>query len=438
MKLIKRILALALALILTLTCFAGCSSKGKTMMELGDVEMSVNLFQLYLSRMKGTLCSSYYFGSQALKESFWDTVMNTDGTTYNKFYTESVLNSAKTYLAALHVFEERDLKLPESYVDEIDAEMERLVNEYANGSKKQFNAILADYGVNYKILREAYIIEAKIEYLNDTLFGANGSLISPNLVEDYYQQTYRRFKQVFLYTYDYVYVEDEKGDDIYYRADGRIAYDTEKGTKKTDANGDPVYDSNGDIIHIFMDEKGITRIAYDTEKGERKIKTDENGNGLIDYLPDNELQQVEYDAVQIMEMAKTGNFDGFDALVSKYNEDEGMNQYPNGYYLTATTDYDSPEVVEKLFEMEVGEVAKVSSEYGIHIIMRYETEERAYTKTENSDFFISTETGLYVFMEDMKKSLLADYLEQFKANIVVDEALLATADIKRIGANFYY
>lgn len=438
MKLLKRILAMALALIFTLTCFVGCSSLGKTMMELDGVELSVNLFQLYLSRMKGTLCSSYHFGSQGLKDSFWDTVMNADGTTYNDFYTDSVLESAKTYLAALYVFEERDLKLPDSYVDEIDAEMKRLVDEYADGSKNQFNAILAEYGANYKILREAYIIEAKIEYLNDTLFGADGSLIAGNLVEDYYQATYRRFKQVFLYTYDYVYEKDQKGDEIYYRSDGRIAYDTEKGTQKTDANGNPVYDANGDIIYTYMDDKGITRVAYDTEKGERKIKTDANGNGLIDTLPQDELQQLEYDAVQIMDMAKSGDFTGFDSLVSRYSEDAGMEKYPNGYYLTATTDYDSPEVVEKLFQMEVGEVAKVSSEYGIHIIMRYENEEGAYSKKENSDFFVSVDTGKYVFIEDMKKSLLSQYLAQFKEKIVVDDALLSTADIKRIGANFYY
>jgi len=88
--------------------------------------------------------------------------------------------------------------------------------------------------------------------------------------------------------------------------------------------------------------------------------------------------------------------------------------------------------------MEVGEVAKVSSEYGIHIIMRYENEEGAYSKKENSDFFVSVDTGKYVFIEDMKKSLLSQYLAQFKEKIVVDEALLSTADIKRIGANFYY
>ena len=41
----------------------------------------------------------------------------------------------------------------------------------------------------------------------------------------------------------------------------------------------------------------------------------------------------------------------FDSLVEKYNEDEGMDNYPNGYYLTENSDYDAPEVIEALFEM---------------------------------------------------------------------------------------
>ncbi len=434
MKSIKKFLGLTLALIIVLSCFVSCSSQGKTMMELEDSEISVNLFQLFLSRKKGSLCSGYGFGSTALSDSFWDTVMDKNGTTYNEYYTKEVLESTKTFLAALYVFEEKGLELPDSYIDEVDAEMDRLVEEDGEGSKRKLNAILADYGVNYKILREAYLLEAKISYLKDTLFGADGSLIAPNLVNDYYTQTYARFKQVFLYTYDYVYETDGDGEAIYYMKDGKtIAYDT-SATLKVDANGTPVTDQNGNKIYVTEDGK----IAYDKKNGTRKQKNDEKGNALLEDFTGNKLNQVIDEATQIYSQVTEGDFESFDKLVSEYSLDSGMQKYANGYYITETTDYDSPEVVEALFKLEVGQAQMVRSDYGIHIIMRYELEENGYAKDVNSDFFVSINTGNYVFMNDLKDQLLSDYLEQFKDKIVIDEALLSEADIKRIGANFYY
>ena len=93
---------------------------------------------------------------------------------------------------------------------------------------------------------------------------------------------------------------------------------------------------------------------------------------------------------------------------------------------------------EKLFTLKVGEWATVRSDYGVHIIMRYENEKEAYEMKEYGDFFISNTTGTYVFMEDLKNFLLSEYLEQFKANIVIDTTVMAQIDIKRASANFYY
>ncbi|MBQ9086522.1 MAG: peptidylprolyl isomerase [Clostridia bacterium] len=428
-----RAVALLLSILALLSCLIGCSSTGKTMMELDDSKISVNLFRLFLSRMKGSLCSSYSFGAEALQDSFWNKIMSVDGTTYNDYYTNTVLENTKTYLAALYVFEQKGLELPKSYVEEIDAELERLIEQDADGSKSKFNSMLSEYGANYKVLREAYLIEAKISYLNDMMFGSDGSLIAENLIEDYYEQTYARFKQVFLYTYDYVYETDGDGQDIYYKENGKISYDT-SATAKVGGNGAPVYDKNGDRIYVTEDG----RVAYDKKNGTRTNVLDSDGNKVIDQLPEAELNQTKADAAQIFEQAVKGDYDGFDKLVTKYSEDTGMEKYPNGYYMTATTSYDSPEVVEKLFQMEVGDVAQVSSEYGIHIFMRYDLEEEGYKKEENSDFFISTTNSNYVFMTDLKNKLLSDYLEPFKEQILLDESVFAQADIKSVGANFYY
>ena len=133
-------------------------------------------------------------------------------------------------------------------------------------------------------------------------------------------------------------------------------------------------------------------------------------------------------------MAKTeeGDFDSFDALI---DADE---QYKNGYYVTRESNVEATEVIDELFKMEVGDVKAVSSEYGIHIIMRYELEEDGYNKRENSDFFISTQTDNYVFITDIKNQLLSSYLESHMEKIIVDEVLLEGVDMKSVEPNFYY
>lgn len=430
----KKILILTLACILMLTSIVGCSSSGKTMIELEDSEISVNLFMLLLSRMKGKLASAYSFGSKALHDSFWDTVMDAStGKTYNDYYTDMVLENAKTYIAALYLFDDLGLKLPDSYVDGIDEELDSLIQNDAEGSKSTFNSLLSSYGANYTVLRDAMIMEAKISYLSDHLFGSDGSLIADNLIEEYYQETYVRFRHIFFFTTKPVYDVDINGDTVYFTEEGKIAYDKTNGQKKEE-NGEFVKDSNGDMIFFTSDGK----IAYDKKNGLPNPVLDDDGNVVTTKLNSDELIALS-DKVQLIieDQAKAGDYTLFDSLVEKYGEDEGMTVYPNGYYLTATSDYDSPEVVEKLFEMEEGEIERVDSEYGIHIVMKYELDEGGYADEKNTDFF-RTSDGSLAFMSTLKSVLLEQYVEKYKENIVVDEDLLATVSMKSVGANYNY
>ena len=195
-----KIISLLLAAIMLIGCFVGCSKKGETLLSIENTEISVNLYMLYLSRMKGLICAG---NSAATGDSFWDTIMSADGaTTYNKYYCDMVLENAKAYLAAAYEFDKRGYKLPQSTIDAINADIKDLMEADANGSKTQFNNILAQYGANYDVLREAYMIDAKMNYLKDAIYGADGSLIGENLYDDYYRNNYVRFKQIFFYTYD--------------------------------------------------------------------------------------------------------------------------------------------------------------------------------------------------------------------------------------------
>lgn len=435
MKLMKKIVALLMTALVISACLVACSSKtGKAMMTLEKAELSENVFSLYLSRMKGSLCSSYVYGSDALKDAFWDTKWDASGKTYNEHYTDLVLESAKNTLAALHVFEEKKLELPDSYLEEIDAEIEALMEQDAGGSRVEFDSILGEYGASYDVLREAYVIEAKVNYLMDTLLGEDGSLMGKEWINDYYEENYARFKQIFLYTSAYVYETDEDGQEIYYTSKGKIAYDT-SATPKTDGSGNAVKDANGDQVYVNADGK----VAYDITKGTRKQVTDAKGNPTRENLKGEELNAVIDESKAIYRQLMTGDTIGFEAMIGEYNEDKAMETYPNGYYMTAETEYDSPEVVAKLFEMEVGEVAWVRSEYGVHIIMRYELEEDGYDLKTNEDFFVNRNTGVYLFMTELKNLWMNEYLEPYKEKIeILDETVFEKVNIKNVGANFYY
>lgn len=429
-KTLAKALALALCLALLITALLGCASSGKTFMKIDDTEMSVNIYKLFLSRMKGRLASSAYFGQSALRADFWDTYMSASGETYNDYYTKEVLEDTKEYLAALRMFDELGLELPKSYIEEIDEELKELIEQDANGSKNEFNAILAEFGVNYKMLREAYIIEAKLAYLNDYLFGTDGSKISSVLMEDYYQANYVRFKHVFVYTYDLEYETDDKGNDIYYDANNnkKIAYKTEGATKTADK------DKFGD--YIYVDSEG--NISYDKINGKRSPVFDEDGSQKTRKYTEEELIAASDYAQMVLEKCEEKNYTLFDTLVEKYTEDEGMYTYTSGYYLTADSDYDAPEVRDALFEMKDGEIKRIDSDYGIHIVMKYKLDEGGFSKEINSDFFVDTKTGGYRFMTDLKNYLLSEQLKPYKEKIKIDEGLLEGVDIKSVGANYYY
>ena len=147
MKQTKKLLAFALAFIMLAFCFAGCADKGQPLLKVDNVEISVNIFELYLSRMKGNL--SVTLGERVNSDSFWDTLVDVyDKTTYNTKYTEEVLDSAKTYAAALALFEEKGLSLSDSEIKEIDERLEEMVATDGGGSKSAFNAIIGQYGAS--------------------------------------------------------------------------------------------------------------------------------------------------------------------------------------------------------------------------------------------------------------------------------------------------
>jgi len=436
-KKIIRALSLLLSVLMIVLSFTSCRSLGEPILTLDGTELSENVYMLFLSRLKGNLASAANYSTEALKDSFWDMVVSNDGTTRDESYKSQILEECKFYLAALDLFDELRLKLPDSYIEEIDRNLADLVEGDANGSKTAFNSILAEYGANYDVLREAFLIEAKLSYLNEYLYGKGGSKIGAEVIEDYYQSKYVRFKHVFFYTYTPVYETDSDGNDIYYLDTyaKKVAYDT-SALKRRAADGSEAKDKNGDIIYETADGK----IAYDKKNGSRAPLYDDNGYIVTRKFTEKELISVNDDATLIMEALEgnEGNYTLFDSYVENYSEDEGSLKYTNGFYMTAESNYDSPEVLEAVLEMENGEIRKIYSEYGIHIVMKYELDKNGYAKTENSDFFVSANTGNFVFINELMSILLSERLSRAISAVKVNGESYDAISIKNIGANFYY
>ena len=122
--------------------------------------------------------------------------------------------------------------------------------------------------------------------------------------------------------------------------------------------------------------------------------------------------------------------------MDKHNVVYGEESYPDGYYLSdiESAGYDDylSEMLEKLKDMEVGEIAYLESDYGYHIIMRYELDAGRFGDSLYKEWFEGLDSAL------INKLFLAKCEDVIK-DISENEGNLGKAkSIKDIGINFDY
>jgi len=460
-KKLLRAASLLLACLLTLLCTVSCANRGKTLLSIKkdgySATLSVNLYELMMTRMKGMLYFSEITnnGVDASNPLFWeyqDTYNGKDLQTIDEYYRDSILENCKTYLAALYLCKVHNVTLSASEQDKIDARMEELVKTDGDGSKTKLNATLSPFAVNYNILRDAYELDALIQKLKDTLYGQNAALIGNNLKNTYLQENFVHFRQIFLATYNFVYERDEFGNDVYYYPDGeskgRIYYDVYNGAVGLDKDGKEIKDDNGDTVY-FVKGSDQKEIAYDTVNGVREPlmvgteqKTEEMTKG--------ELDAVAAQKDELLLALKNSTNAEFEAKIlelEKENNPQGDNsstgtQYDDGIYLSKKIDYTTvgfahfDKIIAALDEMEVGEVTCVQSSFGYHIIKKYEHTENAFEKEGNEDYFAN---DYFNFYDDMVDDLMLAECQKYYDDIVVSEKVLEAAPKMRdVAVNSYY
>lgn len=326
-KILIPVTALLLAVMLLLS---GCAAHGKTLMKAGDEEISIHVFQLYLSRMRYSLKLA---GDNVDAEGYWDMHINTDNLTQGAYYTDQVFEGLKQIAAALILYNELGLKLSKETEDQIDELIDQMIEEVGGGSKSQFNSVLSAYGANITTLRDSYIIEAKIDQLKNELYGEDCEKIAATAKEQFYQEMYYRGKQFGLSNLYHAHDKDEYGQSVYYQKN-------DKGTLVTDDKGNPVIlyqTESSEDVEVFRTEetdrsgniiyRKLGGIAYDTKNGTPKDDKRDAAGDLIYYDKDGNIAYDKNTEDGKIRAVAEGGVTVYRHMVPAYDETNGILKY---------------------------------------------------------------------------------------------------------------
>ena len=428
MKKTTKILCLILTLILCIPLFVSCEAK--TLITYEDKTLSVNVYEFLLSRMKGTLA---YYGYEVDSPGFWRTVVSLEeGTTYNDYFRATIMQQAVYYVVADKMFDENKLTLTEAQEKNIND----LISAYVKkaGSKSKLNAELKEYGVNYEILGEVLTLEAKIEVLKDHLYGEKGEKIDTEVKEEYFNENYVAFKQIFLATYEYVTDKDRFGDTVYYTDEKHktISYDKTNGKTETDEFGKTVKDIFGNDEYFTPDGK----IAYDKTNGVIGYVTNKDGDKVIEELSEDKKSEIYQKAKQYAADCNE-NVALFEEYAEKYGESESNDLvylYSSSGYYAAQNDAVAyfDDMAELLDSLDAGECTVYKSAYGYHVLAKYENEQGAYADEKNKDTFSD-------FTDSLITRLFESECAKREKGVKIDESVFEEApDMIDVGTNTLY
>ena len=319
MKRIK-ITALILCVVMSLAVLTSCA-KPVTAMEYEGKEVTVNHYSYWLSLIK-----SKYVSSANDTAEYWATKYS-NGETYEEKMREIVDYNVKINLVCLKLFEDMGLTVTAAEEKEIQTALDDLMKPY--GSKSKLNAVLANYNMNYDMLKEVYTIELKVSKVFDALYAEGGQRrIDDETLDAYYRENYSRLEMIILY--------DE------------VAYEK-------DENGKPVFDDSTNSYKTVE--------LTDEEKAAKKALADD-----------------------IMKKLEAG--EDFDKLKAEYNEFFDSEKYEYGFFISSNdVSAYSSEMVIAARQMKIGEVRRLEEEGAIYIVKRLELTDKPYSNENYLEMF---------------------------------------------------
>lgn len=331
MKLKARILALLLAVVIAAAMLPSCSDPGPVALEYEGVRVNERMYGYWLSHYKNVYLRSYAGGVD--NDAFWDSVLE-DGQTADEYLTSLAIRNIKRYVAGAWLFDYMGLKLTSDMKNDVKQGIEDVCEMMFDGDVNAFDEYLDTLGIDRDILYDAYIMDVKLEYVREYLYGVNGIINVPDSDRTIYlNENYVRIEHILV---------------------------NNKYKLKTDENGEYISDENGYGIRTELTEEELAK-----------------KNEVIDLIRRGIAVDID-----------------FEELWEVYSEDQ---LYPEGYYLLPTTPF-IPEVVGAAFTLEIGEIKELETEYGTHFIRRIEMEGTPWDDEESADFFDDFEDDMRAYL----------------------------------------
>ena len=432
----KKIISFLLICVMLASVLSLASCGGKKVMKIEDSKISVSVYEVefFMTRMKGLLAS---YGYNVSSSAWWGTIMNSQGLTVDEFYKTRTLKEVSQYMIAQYLFDKEELKISKEEKKQIDDAIDVLI-ELA-GSKNNLNSLLSEYGVNVNILRDIYIGELKMDKVKEHYFGTDGLKAENGEArkQEFLEENYACYKQVFLASYYYETEVDRNGDTIYYTDEkaNKIAYDAKNGVTRTDIYNPSKLETDqfGDVVYYTDDS--AKKIAYDTT-GYPKYKLDSNDKKIAHYYSSEKIDEIGKLAEELAKGNKTP--EEFEQMIAKYSEGEYGSEKSylraeSGYYEAQGEHYAYlDEIAESVFEMGFGECRVVDSGAGFHIIYKAEHDNAAYDKEEYKDIFAGFDSE---FVSMLYEELCVNYEDMISIDNKVLESL---PDMKDVVANVLY
>ena len=343
----------------SLISLAACSSKkGEPVMTLGGSVVTDRMYEYWMCSYKASLMSQYSDAKDTA--DFWD--MKLGDKTAEDFFYELTYDYIESNLVCMYLFDKYSLEIDKEDRETAKSIIDDLEKEYADGSRNDFNRLLANYGVNADLLLDIYLDELKSTLVYNHVFENSLLTVGDEEKEDYLNKSYVRVRQIYI----------------------NNKYDYERSS----------YDSDGNFI-------------------------------MADLSPE---AKAEKDAKAASARAELDAGADFDEVYEKYSEDTA---YPNGYYLSLSTENLPQELINNAFSLDVGESAEFESIYGTHMIMRLEMDKAPYDNDENADFFGD-------FKNEVYESVFTDFVTSFYDEITVDSEAISKYTIRDSLPNYSF
>jgi hypothetical protein len=163
--------------------------------------------------------------------------------------------------------------------------------------------------------------------------------------------------------------------------------------------------------HLFDPETGARQVADEMIYFAYQEMCSRVKHILIQYTPGEISEETQTKIDDIYGRIRGG--EDFDSLLH-LSEDPGSHSQPDGYTVRGDTSF-VPEFLFAALDMEIGEVRKVESEFGMHIMKRYELLHPEQTRDINTG-----ETWMFVIERDIRAHIVAEELRPFVDAVAIN------------------